>query len=245
MSYRLLIVDDETPARERLRSLLEEVGGADEVFEAANGVEALALARAHEPDIVLLDVRMPGLDGLDVARELANLPEPPAVIFTTAFDEYAVKAFDAQAAAYLLKPIRRERLAAALAQASRLTRPQLQQAAASARFAEKRTHLPVKHRDGVKLVPIEDIICLLADQKYITVRHRGGEDLIEASLKALEEEFAGVLVRIHRSALVNSTRLTAIERDPDGQWFVRLRGSEERLAVSRRMAVELRERFRI
>lgn len=245
MSYRVLIVDDEAPARERLRALLGEIGGAELAGEAANGEQAIALARSAEPDIVLLDVRMPGIDGLEVARRLAELPEPPAVVFTTAFDEYAIGAFDAQAVAYLLKPIRREKLAAALAQASRLTRPQLAQAAASARFAERRTHLPVRHRDGIRLVPIDDVACLVADQKYTTVRHSGGEDLIEDSLKTLEEEFAGTFVRIHRSALVNVAHLRAIEREPDGQYFVRLRDRDERLAVSRRMASELRERFRI
>jgi two-component system, LytTR family, response regulator AlgR len=245
MSYRLLIVDDEAPARERLRALLAEVGATTEVFEAANGEEALRQAREHEPDIVLLDVRMPGMDGLEVGRALAEMPEPPAVVFTTAFDEYAVRAFDAQAVAYLLKPIRREKLAAALAQASRLTRPQIQQAAASARYVERRTHLPVRQRDSLKLLPVDDIAYLVADQKYVTVRHTGGEDLTDLSLKTLEDEFAGTFVRIHRSALVNVSHLTAIDRDADGQCFVRLRGREERLAVSRRMAGELRERFRI
>jgi two-component system, LytTR family, response regulator AlgR len=245
MNYRVLVVDDEAPARERLSALLRELGSADIVAECANGEDALREARQHDPDIVLLDVRMPGMDGLEVARALGAMPEPPAVIFTTAFDEYAIRAFDAQAVAYLLKPIRREKLAAALAQAGRLTRPQIQQAAATARFTERRTHLPVKQRDVIRLLPIEEISSLIADQKYVTVRHANGEDLIEESLKTLEEEFGGAFVRIHRGALVNATHLTAIERDPDGQYFVRLRSSPERLAVSRRMAGELRERFRI
>lgn len=244
-ALRVLIADDEAPARERLRALLAESGDAQVVGEAANGEEALRLVDECDPDIVLLDVRMPGLDGIETARRIAENPAPPAVIFTTAFDEYALKAFDAQAVAYLLKPIRREKLAAAIAQAGRLTRPQLAQAALAARYIERRTHIAVRHRDGTRLVPVENVLFFQADQKYTTVRHEAGEELIEDSLKSLEDEFGSALVRIHRNTLVNVARLTAIERDPDGQCFVRLRGCDARLAVSRRMASELRDRFRI
>lgn len=244
-ALRILIADDEAPARERLRALLAEIGDAELVGEAADGDEALRLVDSLDPDIVLLDVRMPGLDGIETARRIAENPAPPAVIFTTAFDEYALKAFDAQAAAYLLKPIRREKLAAALAQAGRLTRPQLAQAAAVARFAPQRTHIAVKVRDTTRLVPTADVRCFVADQKYVTVRHAGGDDLIEESLKSLEEDLGAGFVRIHRNALVNVTHLAAIERDADGQYYVRLRERDERLVVSRRMASELRERFRI
>ena len=244
-ALRVLIADDEAPARERLRALLAEIGDAELVGEAADGDETLRLVDSRDPDIVLLDVRMPGMDGIEAARRIAENPAPPAVIFTTAFDEYALKAFDAQAAAYLLKPIRREKLAAALAAAGRLTRPQLAQAAAVARFAPQRTHIAVKVRDTTKLVPTADVRCFVADQKYVTVRHAGGDDLIEESLKSLEEDLGAQFVRIHRNALVNVAHMAAIERDADGQYYVRLRERDERLAVSRRMASELRERFRI
>ena len=188
---------------------------------------------------------MPGMDGIETARRIAENPAPPAVIFTTAFDEYALSAFDAQAVAYLLKPIRREKLAAALAQAGRLTRPQLAQAAAVARFAPQRTHIAVKVRDTTRLIPLAEVRCFIADQKYVTVRHEAGEDLIEESLKSLEEDLGTSFVRIHRSALVNIAYLAAIERNATGQYCVRLRERDERLVVSRRMASELRERFRI
>ena len=244
-ALRILIADDEAPARERLRSLLAEIGDAQVVGEAADGEEALRKLDDCDPDLVLLDVRMPGLDGIEAARRIGENPAPPAVIFTTAFDEYALKAFDAQAIAYLLKPIRREKLAAAIAQAGRLTRPQLAQAAAVARFAPQRTHIAVRQRDTTRLIPTADVRCFIADQKYVTVRHAGGEDLIEESLKSLEEDLGSGFVRIHRSALVNVAHLAAIERDADGQYYVRLRDHDERLAVSRRMASELRERFRI
>jgi two-component system response regulator AlgR len=244
-TLRVLIADDEALARERLRSLLAEIGDAQVVGEAADGEEALRKLDTCDPDIVLLDVRMPGLDGIETARRIAENPAPPAVIFTTAFDEYALKAFDAQAVAYLLKPIRREKLAAAIAQAGRLTRPQLAQAAAAARFAPQRTHIAVKVRDSTRLIPTAEIRCFVADQKYVTVRHAGGEDLIEESLKSLEEDLGASFVRIHRNALVNVAHMAAIERDAEGQYYVRLRERDERLAVSRRMASDLRERFRI
>ncbi|HVY80174.1 MAG TPA: LytTR family DNA-binding domain-containing protein [Steroidobacteraceae bacterium] len=245
MPLRVLIVDDEAPARERLRSLLTEIGTVEIAGEATNGEEALKLAVDLAPDVVLLDVRMPGIDGIEAARQMNSLVEPPAVIFATAYDEYAVNAFDAHAVGYLLKPIRKEKLAAALAQAVRLTRPQLQRLAANAEGPPKRTHIAARHREGLRLIPIEEILFFFADQKYTTVRHLKGEDLIEDSLRSLEEEFGTAFVRIHRNALVSVRYLEAIERNADGQYFVRLRGAPAPLQVSRRMASELRDRFRI
>ena len=242
---RVLIVDDEPPARERLRSLLIETGEFAVAGEAGNGVEALNLVDRLMPDIVLLDVRMPGIDGLEVARQLAMQPEPPAVIFTTAFDEYALQAFESEAIAYLLKPIRAEKLRAALAKAVRLTRPQLQQVASAAREPTKRSHIGVRGRDGLKLIPMDEIFCFQADQKYTTVKHIKGEDLIEDSLKTLEDEFSPAFVRIHRNALVNTKFLERIARDASGQHFVHLRGVPDALEVSRRMAGDLKDRFRI
>jgi two-component system response regulator AlgR len=245
VSLRVLIVDDEPPARERLRSMLSESGDCEVAGEAGNGEQALDLVDKLLPDVVLLDVRMPGIDGLEVARQLASLPEPPAVIFTTAFDEYALQAFDSEAVAYLLKPSRAEKLRAALSKAARLTRPQLQQVAAATREPAHRLHIGVRGRDGLKLIPIEEVFCFHADQKYTTVKHQKGEDLIEDSLKTLEEEFATSFVRIHRNALVNTRYLERIARDATGQHFVHLRGLPEALEVSRRMAGDLKDRFRI
>ena len=242
---RLLIVDDESPARERLRSLLTEVADAEVVGEAANGPEALAQTHELSPDVVLLDVRMPGMDGLEVARHLNVLEEPPAVIFTTAYDEYAVEAFTAQAAGYLLKPVRQEQLAAAIARAGRLTRAQLQKLATTAGAAARRSHIAARRREGLRLIPIDEVQYFLADQKYTTVGHVNGEDLIEDSLRLLEGEFGSAFVRIHRNALVGVRYLERIERNADGQYFVRLRGCAAPLQVSRRMASELKERFRI
>ncbi|HYJ39842.1 MAG TPA: LytTR family DNA-binding domain-containing protein [Steroidobacteraceae bacterium] len=245
MSLRVLIVDDEPPARERLSSMLAEAGDFVLAGEAGNGEQAIDMVDQLTPDIVLLDVRMPGIDGLEVARHLATLPAPPAVIFTTAFDEYALQAFDSEAVAYLLKPIRAEKLRAALAKAERLSRAQLQQVATATRTAAHRSHIGVRGRDGLRLIPIEEVFCFQADQKYTTVKHLKGEDLIEDSLKTLEEEFATNFVRIHRNALVNTKYLERIARDASGQHFVHLRGLPDALEVSRRMAGDLKDRFRI
>src|SRR5688572_25112225 len=225
--------------------MLSEGGEFEAVGEAGNGAQALDLVDKLVPDVVLLDVRMPGVDGLEVARHLAALPAPPAVIFTTAFDEYALQAFDSEAVAYLLKPIRAEKLRAALAKAERLSGTQLQKVAAATSTTAHRTHIGVRGRDGLKLIPIEEVFCFQADQKYTTVKHLKGEDLIEDSLKTLEEEFAANFLRIHRNALVNTKYLERIARDADGQHFVHLRGMAEPLEVSRRMAGDLKDRFRI
>jgi two-component system, LytTR family, response regulator AlgR len=242
MKTRVLIVDDEAPARERLRSLLAELDQTDVIGEAANGEQALERTIELAPDVVLLDVRMPGIDGIEAARHMSVLEQPPAVIFTTAYDEYAIKAFDARAVGYLLKPIRKEKLAAALAHAARLTRPQLHKLGNK---TESRSHIAARHREGLRLIPLEEVQYFFAEQKYTTVRHLKGEDLIEDSLRALEDEFGTGFVRIHRNALVSVRYLERIERNVDGQYFVRLRGCEAPLQVSRRMASELRERFRI
>ena len=241
---RVLIVDDEPPARERLGQLFAEIGGVQIAGEASTGLEALEQTVRLAPDVVLLDVRMPGLDGIETARHLSVLQEPPAVIFTTAYDQYAVHAFETHAAGYLLKPIRKEKLAAALAHAGRLTRPQLRQLAA-ATGARGRTHIAARRRDHVSLIAVEEILYFQADQKYTTVRHTQGEDLIEESLRTLEEDLGAEFVRIHRNTLVNTRYLQRIVRDADGRYCVLLRGCSTSLPVSRRLAGELRERFRV
>lgn len=243
---KVIIVDDEPPARELLRSLLGELDDVELAGEAATGEEALRLAVDASPDVVLLDVRMPGIGGIETARQLNSLVEPPAVIFTTAYDEYAVNAFEAQATGYLLKPIRKQKLADALARAGRLTRPQLQRLATeSGKPVEERTHIAVRHREGLRLIPIEEVIYFFAEQKYTTVNHTRGSDLIEDSLRSLEEEFGAAFARIHRNALVSVRYLERIDRDAAGHYFVRLRGCAAPLPVSRRMAGELRDRFRL
>jgi two-component system, LytTR family, response regulator AlgR len=240
---KVIIVDDEPPARERMRRLLEEIEGCECAGEAGNGAEAITLVSRATPDVVLMDIRMPGMDGVEAARHLSSLEQPPAIIFTTAYDEYALRAFEAHAAGYLLKPVRKEKLSEALARAGRLTKPQLAAIAAGSN-QRRRTHLSVRVRGELRLIPIEEIAYFLADQKYVTVRHRGGEELIEESLKSLEDEFEPDFVRIHRNALVATRHMAAIDRAEDGQYTVRLRDMAETLQVSRRLASELLKRFR-
>jgi two-component system response regulator AlgR len=236
---KALIVDDEPPARARLHALLRELDQVEVVGEAGDATEALALVDRLDPDILYLDVRMPGMSGLELARHLAGLPEPPAIVFITAHDEHALEAFEADAVGYLLKPVRKEKLAAATERARRLSAHQLEEVARP----EPRTHLSVRHRDGIKLLRVQDIICLVAEQKYTTVRHTGGEDLVEDSLRQLEAEFAGRFLRVHRGALVNRDYLAGVERLPDGGYVAHVRGLDEPLPVSRRMAAELKARL--
>lgn len=239
---KILIADDEAPARTRLRRLVEEIGGHDIVGEAANGREALLLSDQTQPDVLLLDIRMPGMDGLEAARHLAALENPPAVIFTTAYGDHALEAFTAHALDYLLKPIRKERLAETLEHARKLNRAQ---SAALVRAAPQlaRSAICAHVRGALQLVSVDDIVYFLADQKYVTVRHSGGSVLIEESLKTLEAEFATAFTRIHRNALVAAAHIVGLERDDDGHVQVRLRGVTERLEVSRRYAAELRQRL--
>jgi two-component system, LytTR family, response regulator AlgR len=241
VKLRAMIVDDEEPARARLAALLKELDQVEVVGEARSSAEALRLMPALDPELLYLDVRMPGMSGVELARHLATLDDPPAVIFTTAFDEHAMAAFEAEAVGYLLKPVRREKLAAATERARQLTQAQLGAIAAT----NARTHLAVRQREGLKLLKLEDVICLIAEQKYTTVRHTGGEDLIDDSLRTLETEFGNRFIRVHRSALVNRNYIEAIERNAEGQHQIRLRGREERMPVSRRLASELKAHFQI
>lgn len=238
-SLRALIVDDEPPARARLNALLRDLDQVEVVGEAGNATETLELIEQLNPDILYLDVRMPGMSGLELARYLARLPRPPAIVFITAHDEHALEAFEAEAVGYLLKPVRKDKLAAATERARRLSAQQLE----SVVRPEPRTHLPVRRRDGIRLLRVEDIICLVAEQKYTTVRHTGGEDLIEDSLRALEAEFGGRFLRVHRGALVNRDYLAGVERLTDGGYVAHVRGLAQPLPVSRRMASELKARL--
>ena len=245
MRQQVLVVDDEAPARERLQRLLGELPDCEVAGMAANGEQAVRLAGELRPDVLLLDVRMPGMNGLEVARHVALLPEPPAVVFTTAYDAYAVEAFEAQAIGYLLKPVRPEKLAAALQRAARLAAAPLARIAAADPARAPRTHVAARLGDSVRLIPVADIYYFAADQKYTTVRHKGGSELIEDPLRSLAEEFSARFVRVHRNALVNTQCIAAIERDATGQYYVAVRDLDERLAVSRRLAGELRERLRL
>src|SRR6188472_3635190 len=174
---KVLIVDDEQPARDRLRRLIEELPGWAVAADCATGADALPLVGKLRPAVALLDIRMPGMTGIEVARHLGALESPPAIVFTTAYDEYALEAFESQAVGYLLKPVRSERLAQALKQASRLRAPQLLGLSTPKAPLAARQHVAVRVRDELKLVPVKEIRYFRADQKYVTVRHSRGEDL--------------------------------------------------------------------
>ena len=232
---KILVVDDEAPARDRLKRLIEEHDDWQVVAEAANGREALERADATQPDLVLLDIRMPGMDGIETARHLAQMDEPPAVIFTTAFNDYAVEAFAASAVGYVLKPIRRERLADALQRASRLTRPQLASLASRDQH-QARKHISARVRGELRLVPVRDVLYFHADQKYVTVRHHDGELLIDEPIKELADEFSDAFVRVHRSMLVSVAHIEALAKNAEGHYEIRLKGLDECFPVSRRLA---------
>lgn len=240
---KVAIVDDEPLARERLRRLIAEFPGYEVVGEAGDGEQALKLIREQQPDLVLLDIRMPGKDGLQVARELAEDATPPAVIFTTAFSEHALSAFDASATAYLLKPIRREKLREALQRARKPSRASMLKVERADQARPKREFVLATTREGLVRVPAEDIVYFLADQKYTTVHHLHGEVLIEESLKTLEDDFAPWFLRIHRKALVATRFILSLERgksEGDEHHLVRLRHATEPLPVSRRRLAEVR-----
>jgi len=232
---RILIVDDEAPARARLRRLIEGLAGDWRVIgEAADGREALAKCASLGVDLALIDIRMPVMDGLAVAAQLARQEAPPAVIFTTAYGEHALAAFEEQAIDYLLKPVRPDRLRKALERARGLTRAQLSALTGLGTPAGEGDFVCAHFRGGIRRVPIQEVLYFRADQKYVTARHLGGELLLEDSLKSLEERFGERFLRIHRNALVAQRYLVGLEKDIQGRAFARLSETAELLEVSRR-----------
>ncbi len=238
---RVMIVDDEKLARDRLRELLNDIGGYTVVGEATNGAEAVERAVELNPDVLLMDIRMPGMDGLEAAMHLAGMENPPSVIFTTAYDQHALDAFEVNAVDYLLKPIRRDRLANALIKARKLTMKQLRDTAEARPPEERaRTHISVHLRGNIRLVPVPDIVYFQADSKYVVVRTLNEEHLIEDSLVNLEKEFGDRFLRIHRNALVAVSYIRGIEKSPAGTWQVALKGMDRKLDVSRRHTAAVR-----
>jgi two-component system, LytTR family, response regulator AlgR len=235
---RILIADDEAPARARLRDLLDdcrETFPLAIVDEARNGREALDVLNRESVDIVLLDIRMPEMDGMEAARHIAGMEDPPAIIFTTAFDSYAIKAFEVNAIDYLLKPIRVERLLEALGKTR--AAPKVTREALDAAANMPRRHLSVHERGKIILVPLADVLYLRAELKYVTVRTVEREHLVEESLTSLEEEFADAFVRVHRNCLIARSAIAGFERnaeESESGWAVVIRGTGEKLPVSRR-----------
>lgn len=239
----ILIVDDEALARQRLLRMVEKIDGFSVVAEADNAEDALVAITQHDPDIVLLDIRMPGRDGLSLAQDIAELEDAPAVIFCTAFDQYALDAFGTNAVGYLLKPVKAEQLLQVLEKAQKLNK--IQRVAAQKdnkpKSETQRTHITAKTRRGVELIPLDDVRYFLADHKYVTVYHRAGEHLLDETLKELEEEFGARFVRVHRNSLVSVKHIEALERNAQGQYQVRLADTELRPVISRRHVSDLKE----
>jgi two-component system, LytTR family, response regulator AlgR len=238
---RIILADDELNARRRLFDLLDELEDGfphKVVAECDNGIAVIEAAQ-RGADVVLMDINMPDMDGLEAARHLLKMENAPRVIFVTAYDQHALAAFEVQAIDYLLKPVRRDRLLAALERAKPINETQLEALPRGAR-----RYFSVSERGRLVLVPIDDVIFLRAEQKYITIITEKKEHLIEDSLVRIEEEFAGRFLRIHRNCLVTSELIETFERDDDdngeSQWIVTLRGRADRLPVSRRQHAEVR-----
>ncbi len=242
---KILLVDDEPLARARLRELLGDLSGqlaTEVVGEAANGLAALAFLREQTADVVLADIRMPGMDGIELAGHLASLAHPPAVIFTTAYDNYAVQAFDLNALDYLLKPVRTQRLLTALQKAgSQPGDPVLLKDIGRAVRGTGRTHLSSHERGRLLLVPVAEILYFRADTKYVTARTLEREYLLDETLTHLETEFAERFIRLHRAVLVARSALAGFEKaagdDAEAYGWALLRGLSEKLPISRRQWV--------
>lgn len=239
---RILIVDDETLARDRLRRMIETDGLHEVVGDVSSGIEAIKASERLKPELCLLDIRMPGMDGIETAQHFMSLEDAPAVIFCTAYEEHAVQAFELQAVGYLLKPVRRADLFRALANSARLNRIQLE--AVKNIDTDRRTHLCARTYKGIELVNIGDIRYLKADQKYVSVRYIGGEVIVDETLRELEEEFPDLFSRVHRNALVTTDHIVGLEKDSKGQIGVRMSDIDELVDVSRRHLPAIRKVIR-
>lgn len=239
---QVLLVDDESLARARLRTLLDDCRNpaACVAAEAGNATQAMELLRRQRFDLVLLDVRMPGADGLALAQALRQLPEPPPVVFVTAHADHAVQAFEVEAVDYLTKPVRLERLQQALHKIERLA-----QAARAGVPDTPFDTLVIQDRGLVVRLPVSEVVYLKAELKYVTVRTASRSYILDGSLAELEARYPGLFLRIHRNALVAVRALRALEKHDDPHegegWAVRRDGVDERLAVSRRQLPAVRE----
>ena len=234
---KILIVEDEALARERLGRLVLELYPECALFEAANGLDALAELSDRQAEIILLDIRMPGMDGLEFARHALNLERPPAIIFTTAYRDHALSAFETNAVDYLLKPIRRERLRTAIERARVISAAKLM---AVDRPDSRRKHLSAMFRGRLQLVAVSDIRYFKAEQKYVTAVWPGGEILVDESLAALQEEFPDQFMRVHRNALVAKNHIDSLAKTDTGGMVIRLKDMPAELGVSRRHLAAVR-----
>ena len=239
----VLIVDDEHLARQRLRKMLSTTAEYQIIGEAETGEDALRKTQAAQPDVVLMDIRMPGMDGIEAASYINKLDNPPAIIFTTAYSDHALSAFETHAIDYLLKPIKQNRLRAALEAAKRVNKAQMSQLRVNETVGS-REKICVKSRGSLELIPIEEIIYFQADQKYVTLRTAEQEYLIEESLKNIEEEFPRQFIRIHRNALVAQQMLNGLTKNSAGRSCIRFTDVDDLLEISRRHLPLIRKKLK-
>ena len=238
---KILIVDDEPLARERIVELISECGIDCTLQQAENGLVAIHTVTRDRPDVLLLDIRMPVMDGLEVAQHLAATDNPPAVIFTTAYQDHALQAFDMHAIDYLLKPVRLERLKEALERASILQQSTIRAIRKKNEAEKGRTHLSTHYKGELVLIPVDQIRYLQADQKYVIAGWPQGEQLLDESLVNLEEELAGQFIRIHRNCLVALRYIDGLTKNDDGIYCIALKGSRRTLPISRRNLGHIRK----
>jgi len=229
----ILIIDDEKPARDRLRRLVDAMPRYGVTGEARSGSEALERIRELSPDILLLDISMPGMDGMSLAQVLKEGGASPAIIFCTAYQDQALRAFEVEAVDYVVKPVRTERLELALDKASRYLGQTGRQ--------ENEHFLRSTVGGKVALTPVHRVICLLAEDKYTTVLHEKGSTVVDDSLTDLENLYPELFFRIHRNALVSRKHLRGLERSPNGHTHAILSGTDRKPEVSRRNVSLLRK----
>ncbi len=232
---RTLIIDDEKPARERLKRLVSQSTIAEVCGEAADGADALEQIRTLQPDLLLLDIRMPEVDGMKVAKEISKQSSPPLIIFTTAYSEHALEAFGVEAVDYLLKPIRFETLLQSLKRVEK----RVTELASNDDYDQP--YLRAIHQGTSELIPVDEILLLLADNKYVTAYTSDRQIILDESLKQIEDKFANFFVRVHRNALVKTGQIIGCEKDREGRLFALLRDLKQRVEVSRRHHVEIRK----
>lgn len=242
---KILIADDELLARQRLKLLLQDINPSHDTYaDASNGIEALQQCIDHKPQLALLDIRMPMMDGLQVAAEIQKAHLGTHVIFTTAYDEYAVKAFEHNAIDYLLKPVKQSRLEQSLEKISRLSQADIKPTLSKLDLHAPRQHLCAHSHSGLDIIALKDILYFKADHKYVIAATSQREILLDDSLKALEQEFEPQFFRIHRNALVNIDAIASISKTISGQFNVQLRDCDQSLIISRRHQAELNRLLR-
>ena len=233
---KYLIIDDEFLARARLKELLQRIEPDAEVIEAENGQQAIEMCESHKPQTALVDIRMPGISGIELVYHLSALPATPSIIFTTAYSEYALEAFDANAIDYLLKPVQIDRLKRALEKAYPISKLQTE----SLRKSTRARHISISQKGKIKLIPIQNICYLKAENKYVLVKTPHEEYLMNDTLNNLEKELGEDFIRVHRNALISTRHLEGLEKNDDGQWCVFFRGIPDQIEISRRQTPVIR-----